>query len=241
MTNSYVNDFGTCVRTYYTELKKCKPLTREKERELILKAKMGDEKARDRVLSSNLKFVFSVASKYKGKGADLPDLISEGNLGLMKAMEKFDTEKDVKFISYAVWWVRNSIQEFIKKRQLISQIEEDDDELFRPIERREIIDEYEDEDDVTICEVLTEDEFDDDAMDKAQKKMVSQILSVLDKRERTIIESYYGIGGKKEMNLEEIGHVLGITKERVRQIKENGLRKLRSEALMMDVSELLFT
>ena len=104
MANLYVNDFSTTVKTYYDELKKYKPISREKEKELLIKAKNGDLNAQNEILTSNLRFVFNIAKRYKGNGAAISDLISEGNLGLVKAIQKFDPEKDVKFISYA-WFV----------------------------------------------------------------------------------------------------------------------------------------
>ena len=102
MANAYANDFTTTVKTYYNDLKKCKPISRQRESELILRAKNGDLKAQNTILEANLRFVFNVAAKYKGNGVPLSDIISEGNLGLIKAIEKFDPSKNVKFISYDV-------------------------------------------------------------------------------------------------------------------------------------------
>lgn len=240
MGNLYANDFNTTVKTYYTELKKCKPLTREKERELIIKAKNGDLDAQNEVLSANLKFVFSIASRYKGKGASIPDLISEGNMGLIKAMEKFDVSKDVKFISYAVWWIRNSMQEFIKKRQSIFSYEKDDDILYNT-QSSNIL--YDTEDEYVLKQDTVEDYDDNEElkeMSEKQRMIVDTLLSKLDERETFIVKSYYGIGIKEEMNLEEIGRVLNITKERVRQIKSVAMSKLRSEILMIEGADLLF-
>ena len=135
MANQYVNDFSTTVKTYYDELKKYKPISREKERKLLFKAKNGDLDAQNEILTSNLRFVFNIASRYKGQGAAISDLISEGNLGLVKAIQKFNPERDVKFISYAVWWVRNSMQEFIKKRQACLNIEKDEDFFIKNLEK----------------------------------------------------------------------------------------------------------
>ena len=112
--NSYVNDFNEAVNNYYESLKKCKPVSREEERKLVKLAKQGDISAKNRILESNLRFVFNVAKNYKGCGVSLNELISEGNMGLIKAIEKFDLTKEVKFISYAVWWIRQGIQAYIK-------------------------------------------------------------------------------------------------------------------------------
>lgn len=241
MANQYVNDFSTTVKTYYDELKKCKPITRAKEKELIIKAKNGDLKAQNEILEANLRFVFNVANRYKGNGACISDLISEGNMGLVKAIQKFDPDKNVKFISYAVWWIRNSIQEFIKKRQTIINIEKEEDTLNAPVVYNYA--NYDEEDEfVSKKEVVLSDEEDEEKKElhKSQKLIVDKILSKLSDRERYIIEQYYGIGCRKEKNLEEIGNELGITKERVRQVKQVGLNKLRSEILLIEGADLIF-
>lgn len=239
MSNSYVNDFSTTVKTYYDELKKHKPITRAKERELIIKAKNGDLNAQNEILTANLRFVFNIAGRYKGNGACLSDLISEGNLGLVKAIQKFDPNKNVKFISYAVWWVRNSMQEFIKKRQITLSIEKEEDYLNCPVQENKFVDKEDDY--ITKKEVVLSNEEDEENQEKYrnQRKIVEQLLSKLSERERYIVEQYYGIDSK-EKNLEEIGIVLGITKERVRQIKESSLRKLRSDILLMEGADFIF-
>lgn len=239
MANQYVNDFSTTVKTYYDELKKYKPISREKERKLLFKAKNGDLDAQNEILTSNLRFVFNIASRYKGQGAAISDLISEGNLGLVKAIQKFNPEKDVKFISYAVWWVRNSMQEFIKKRQVCLNIEKDEDTLNIPLASNKIPD-TEDEWVERKDAVLSDEE--DEAkreLHKNQRKIVNELLGILEGREKYIVEQYYGIGCK-EKNLEEIGKELGITKERVRQIKLSCLNKLRSNILLMEGADFIF-
>lgn len=239
MANQYVNDFSTTVRTYYDELKKYKPISREKEKNLLFKAKNGDLDAQNEILTSNLRFVFNIASRYKGQGAAISDLISEGNLGLVKAIQKFNPEMDVKFISYAVWWVRNSMQEFIKKRQACLNIEKDEDTLNIPLTSNKIPD-TEDEWVERKDAVLSDEE--DEAkreLHNNQRKIVNELLGILEGREKYIVEQYYGIGCK-EKNLEEIGIELGITKERVRQIKLSCLNKLRSNILLMEGADFIF-
>ena len=239
MANQYVNDFSTTVKTYYDELKKYKPISREKERKLLFKAKNGDLDAQNEILTSNLRFVFNIASRYKGQGAAISDLISEGNLGLVKAIQKFNPERDVKFISYAVWWVRNSMQEFIKKRQVCLNIEKDEDTLNIPLTSNKIPD-TEDEWVERKDAVLSDEE--DEAkreLHNNQRKIVNELLGILEGREKYIVEQYYGIGCK-EKNLEEIGRELGITKERVRQIKLSCLNKLRSNILLMEGADFIF-
>jgi len=239
MANQYVNDFSTTVKTYYDELKKYKPISREKERKLLFKAKNGDLDAQNEILTSNLRFVFNIASRYKGQGAAISDLISEGNLGLVKAIQKFNPERDVKFISYAVWWVRNSMQEFIKKRQACLNIEKDEDTLNIPLTSNKIPD-SEDEW-VERRDAMLSDEEDEAKRElhKNQRKIVNELLGILEGREKYIVEQYYGIGCK-EKNLEEIGRELGITKERVRQIKLSCLNKLRSNILLMEGADFIF-
>lgn len=239
MTNSYVNDFSTTVKTYYDELKKYKPITRTKERELIYKAKNGDLDAQNEILTSNLRFVFNIASRYKGNGAAISDLISEGNLGMIKAIQKFDPDKNVKFISYAVWWVRNAMQEFIKRRQLALSIEKEEDTLNVTVTEHRLKDC--DDDYVTKADVILSNEEDEEMneLHKNQRKIVDRLLSKLSSREKYIVEEYYGINGK-EKNLEEIGIELKITKERVRQIKEQSLKKLRSEILLIEGADFIF-
>jgi len=240
MANQYVNDFSTTVKTYYNELKRYKPISREKEKELLIKAKDGDLKAQNEILTSNLRFVFNIASRYKGNGAAISDLISEGNLGLLKAIQKFDTSKDVKFISYAVWWIRNAMQEFIKKRQASLNIEKEEEILNKPLFIKGIPD-SEDEW-IERKDVVLSDEEDEEKRElhKNQRKVIDTLMSKLCGREKVIIEKYYGIYGNKSKNLEELGKELGITKERVRQIKEQGLKKLRSEILLIEGADFIF-
>lgn len=112
---TFQNDYTDNVKIYYKDLKKCEPIPLSYERELILKSKEGDVEARNKIIESNLRFVFNIARKYAGKGIPISDLISEGNLGLVKAIEKFDTTKDVKFITYAVYWIREYMSASIRK------------------------------------------------------------------------------------------------------------------------------
>jgi len=240
MSNQYVNDFSTTVRTYYDELKKYKPITRAKEKELIIKAKNGDLNAQNEILTANLRFVFNIASRYKGKGAVISDLISEGNMGLVKAIQKFNPERDVKFISYAVWWIRNSIQEFIKKRQMCLNIEKEEDTLNKPVSNNSFTYDVEDEYVIKKETVLSNEEDEEKReLHKNQRKIVNKLLSDLNEREKFIIEEYYGLNGK-EKNLEEIGNILGLTKERIRQIKFESLKKLRSNILLMEGADFIF-
>lgn len=238
--NDYINDFNETVKTYYNQLKKCKPITKEQERSLIVKAKNGDLDAQNKILTSNLRFVFETAKKYRGNGVPMEDLIAEGNMGMVKAISKFNLAYDVKFYSYAVWWIRQAMQSLVQKTQISNSIEKGDDEL-NSIVRENTVSDGED-DVINVREVILSDEEDEmnKEISKNQKVVVDKLMVGLDGREKMIIEQYYGLNGEEERNLEEIGVELGITKERVRQIKKKILFRMRSEVLCMDNIENLF-
>ena len=237
--NQYANDFTNTVRTYYDELKRTKPLSRMKERRLIKLAKRGDLKARNELLESNLKFVFDTAKRYTGRGVPIGDLISEGNLGLIKALEKFDESNEVKFISYAVWWIRHSMLDAIQKKKLSDSIE------IEPGSNNDILFDTKltnDDDDTYEYESGAYDD-DDESIErmKIQNSLINKMFCSLSKRELKVITHSFGIDGKRKMNLIELGNELGITSERVRQIKLNAIRKMRSSAMMFDnVEDLMF-
>lgn len=239
--NSYVNDFNEAVNNYYESLKKCKPVSREEERKLVKLAKQGDISAKNRIIESNLRFVFNVAKNYKGCGVSLNELISEGNMGLIKAIEKFDLTKEVKFISYAVWWIRQGIQAYIKTKGCGRSVSTVDEESIKAeVTTNDIIDE---EDEIINKNetVLSneEDEFNKEIKFN-QDIVVSKLLSKLEPREKYIIEQYYGLNGGKTKNLEEIGKDFQLSKERVRQIKLTCFKTLRTEVMMMPETVCLF-
>lgn len=235
--NSYVNDFTTTVQTYYKELKKYNPIPKEEELELIKKAKKNNLMARQKVLSSNLKFVFNIAKIYKGKGVAMEDLIAEGNMGLVKALDKFDTSKDVKFFSYAVWWIRQSMQEAIKKHQLQSSVEISE-EVYEHTNPHPFI-ENDDNETKVVGQLSDEEDCERKELNKYQTMILNKILHKIDARAQYIIKSYYGLD-KEEMTLEEIGKELNLSRERVRKIKEKNLRILRSEILLLSNFDDLF-
>lgn len=239
--NNYVNDFNEAVVNYYESLKKCKPVSREEEKKLVKLAKQGDILAKNKLLESNLRFVFNIAKNYRGCGISINELISEGNMGLIKAIDKFDEEKDVKFISYAVWWIRQGIQTYIKTKGCGRSVTTvDEDSIKENITEQDILDE---EDEVVNKSdtMLSneEDEFNREVQIN-QDAIVSKLLSSLGPREKIIIEKYYGLNGNKSKNLEEIGEELNLSKERVRQIKMTCFKTLRTEVMMMPETVCLF-
>ena len=229
MSNKYVNDFTPVVKTYYKELKKYSPISREEERKLMKKAKNKDEIAKNKLLSSNLRFVFDVAKKYKGCGLPLEDLISEGNMGLMYAFDKFDEKKDVRFISYAVWWINYYIKDFIAKGNAKAEHEVYDDDLQNPVINKNDGESSEMDDTAN----SNESEIEESEINEENLEMIKKLLSRLDLRERKIIECYFGLNNKKPMTLKECGGALGLSQERIRQVKEKTLLKLRSEMLLL--------
>ena len=121
--NQHVNDFNRTVQVYYQDLNSFKPISRAYERRLIRKYRRGNQEARNKLIEANLKFVFDVAKKYSGRGIPMQELISEGNMGLIRAIDKFDLSKNVKFITYAVWWIRQAILEALRRKKLISYVD----------------------------------------------------------------------------------------------------------------------
>lgn len=235
--NNYVNDFNETVRYYYEQLKKCKPLPRKEERELIKKAKNGDILAQNKVLTANLRLVIDTAKKYRGRGVSMDDLIAEGNMGIVKAMQKFDMNYKNKFCTYATWWIRQSIMDFIESTNIRKNFEKSGDETDSPLEN--ISFPYDEED-----EIVKHNEnllpFEEGKMEEERGKRQEKAAMILDKlmvhlndREKMVIEKYYGLKGNKAMNLESIGEIMGnLSKERIRQIKKNAMYKIKSAAIV---------
>lgn len=236
--NQYANDFTETVRVYYDDLKKYKPLTKAKERRLLKRCKKGNLKAKNEILEANLRFVFDIAKHYTGRGVPISELISDGNMGLLRAIEKFDESKDVKFISYAVWWIRQAMLESIKRRNAINFVEiEPNTDNDSSMDKKLIED---DEDDTYFNNDFSNENDEKESEIKiGQKNIVIKLLNVLDERERDVIESYYGINDKKELTLTDIGKKYNLSSERVRQIKKKGLMKLRTKMLLLNYSDYL--
>lgn len=222
MKQSQQSDFCNEVKFYFYEINKYKPLSFEEERIVGKKVKEGDELATEKLILSNLKFVVMIAKSYKTYGLPFSDLIAEGNIGLIKAAKKFDFNKENKFISYAVWWIKQSIQDYIKRNVSVNVEVQG---IFTPPEKSANEDGYVD----NVIDVEDDNEIEHE---QAKVNILSELMECLSKRENDIITCYFGIGDNEEMTLEEIGSKYGLTKERVRQIKEKALIKLRSNALI---------
>ena len=240
MENAYIQDNLSVIKRYQTELNNFKPIkSRTRERQLIIKAKKGDYKAQNTLLLSNLAFIFKTAFKYKNYGIPLEHLISEGNMAIIHAIKKFDVDTNVKFITYASYWVRFFISDYIKKNKLKDKKEKSIEENIKAEFNNSIKDNilYDDENssssDTDIkCENLYASST-SNAFSK-QDAVLEKLLSVLNDREAVIIKKYYGIENNEKKNLEEISKILKISKERVRQIKDTGIMKMRSEAMLID-------
>ena len=255
---------------YLKEISAYPLLKREDEIELAQRIRQGDEEALDKLVRSNLRFVVSVAKKYQNQGVALGDLINEGNLGLIRAAHKFDETKGIKFISYAVWWIRQAILQALAEQSRIvrvplnragalHRIGKRSSTMYQELGREPTVDEIADELDISQEEVertlaisqthlsldapLTPgednrlldylpDQFsagpDDETYERALCNTIDEALNTLKEREARVRRLYFGLeDGRDPMTLEEIGSLLGITRERVRQIKEKALVRLR--------------
>ena len=222
------------VTTYFNEVASYKSLSKDEELELWRKYKYdGDMAARDKLISSNLKFVASVAKQYQGRGLSYADLIAEGNIGLMKALDKFDGERGYKIISYSVWWIKQTILEALEKRNT-SDSEDLPNDYEKPLVTDD--DDYKTE--------MGDDNFLNDGLETnkemEQTEAINLLMEYLNQRERNIITKYYGLDGNKPKTLEEIGMEYGLTKERIRQIKNTSFKKMRSVALATGMTANFF-
>lgn len=220
---------------YFKEVRKFKSLSKKEEAELSVKIKNGDENALNKLVNANLKFVITIAKGYRNTGICFSDLISEGNIGLMKAARRFDGKKGVKFISYAIWWVRSEIQEYINK--IIGRNEVETDVFDINTKNRGVaIDVTDNGDDDEYYESFAEES---DANMINVNSSIQELMESLCEREKKILMLYYGLNSGNGMTLEEIGEQMNLTSERVRQIKDKAIVKMKCTALMSDEFETL--
>ncbi len=254
---------------YLQEIGKVDLLTPDEEVELAKRIREGDQFALEKLTKANLRFVVSVAKQYQNQGLSLGDLINEGNLGLIKAAQRFDETRGFKFISYAVWWIRQSILQALAEQSRIvrlplnrvgslNKISKTFSELEQKFEREPSPEELAEVLEVSTSEVIdtlkisgrhvsmdapfvqgeenslldvlendSEDTPDSELMSDSLRKEVQRALSTLTQREADVVTFYFGLNGESIMTLEEIGEKFNLTRERVRQIKEKAIRRLR--------------
>ena len=255
---------------YLQEIGRVELITPEEEVILAQRIRQGDQKALERLTKANLRFVVSVSKQYQNQGLSLPDLINEGNLGLIKAAQRFDETRGFKFISYAVWWIRQSILQAIAEQSRIvrlplnkvgvmskinkayARLEQELGREPHPEEVAALLDIHESEvkeslsnvvrhvsmdaplvqdEDTTMYDVLRSDDNRDSPetglLNESLRQEIDRVMDTLPAREADVIRLYFGLEGKYQMTLEEIGEKFDLTRERVRQIKEKALRHLK--------------
>ncbi|MBO7471144.1 MAG: sigma-70 family RNA polymerase sigma factor [Bacteroidaceae bacterium] len=270
ITKSITSRDSASLDKYLQEIGREALLPVEEEVELSQRIRKGDRRALDRLVRANLRFVVSVAKQYQNQGLSLPDLINEGNVGLIKAAEKFDETRGFKFISYAVWWIRQTIlqalaeqsrivrlplnqvsavnkitkamtkfeQEYERKpsadelAELVNELPEKISDSLRASGRHVSVDApFIEGEENSLLDVMTNPDSpmaDKGLVSESLSTEIDRALGVLNEREKQIIERSFGINNQPEMTLEEIGETFGLTRERVRQIREKAIRKLRA-------------
>lgn len=268
ISKSITNRESASLDKYLQEIGHEELLTTDEEVELAQRIRKGDKRALERLTKANLRFVVSVAKQYQNQGLSLPDLINEGNVGLIKAAEKFDETRGFKFISYAVWWIRQSILQAIAEQSRlvrlplnqvgsVNKITRELNKFEQEHERKPSVDEIAervdlpedkiadamkansrhvsmdapiaDGEDSSMIDFLSGDSSytDRELAIESLKAEVSRILKLLTDKEQKVLRAFFGIDGSPEMTLDEIGEKYNLTRERVRQIKEKALRRLR--------------
>ena len=269
------------IKNYFKDLRKIEQVSGAEQTELAKKAKAGDNAAMEKLIKCNLRFVLTIAKEYKYPNVDIEDLINEGNIGLIKAVERFDDTRGFKFISYAVWWIRQSISQFIyengnmvrlpiNKINLIGKVNKATEKLQHQLDREPTSEEIQAITNITADEIKStyldsakcfsidqkiSDESDYDyndiipgeTLDDIEGKLnndslkfeINNVFDGLTARETKILNYYFGLNGSNEMSLREIGEKLSLTNERVRQIKELALKKLRMYGKSSKLREFL--
>jgi RNA polymerase primary sigma factor len=271
ITKQVTNRDTLSLDKYLHEIGKVELLSAEKEVELAKRIKKGDSEALDTLIKANLRFVVSVSKQYQNQGLSLPDLINEGNLGLIKAAERFDETRGFKFISYAVWWIRQSILQALAEQARIvrlplnkigsiNKINKAFNKLEQEFQREPTMDEVaslmeskpdliedamnfsnihvsmdaplRDEEANNMYDVMLNDDSpspDSELINGSLRKEIERSLATLGEREAEILRCYFGLKGYQPHTLEEIGDTFGLTRERVRQIKEKAIKKLKNQ------------
>ncbi len=281
ISRSITNRESASLDKFLQEIGRESLISVDEEVELAAAIKKGDEQALSRLVRANLRFVVSVAKQYQNQGLSLPDLINEGNIGLIKAAKKFDEKKGFKFISYAVWWIRQSILQALAEQSRIVRLplnqvgsqakikkaaeifEQEHERKPSAAELAIILEENEDRisltlktygkhvsidapfvegEDNNLLDVLVNEDApsaDKDLMTSSLITEINRALSTLPDRDAEIVRMFFGIGEYPEMTLEEIGTKYGLTRERVRQIKEKAIRKLRQDNTCQQLKSFL--
>ena len=266
------NDANRSLSKYLQEISKYEPLSPDREVELAIRVKKGERLALKELTEANLRFVVSVAKDYQGQGLPLTDLINEGNLGLIKAAERFDESRGFKFISYAVWWIRQSVLQALAEHSrivrlplnrvgTISKINKASAKLEQEFERSPRADElahqldmkiteindaqriarrhhsldtpFSDDEKNSLLDVINDTNIDDPDKELHMSSLEKEVRNSLDSlkdREKDVIKMYFGIDREYALTLNEIGEEFGLTRERVRQIKEKAIRRLRHKS-----------
>ncbi len=219
------NVYDKSAEVYINDIVNIKPLKKSEEYRIWKKYKeTGDISLRNKLVTSNLKFVMKVAKEFRGRGLSYQDLIEEGNLGLIRGIEKFDGSKNVKVISYSVWWIKQAIMEALEKRN-----QSDCEDLPYDYTSNDYY-EKEEESSCVSTEYISDDK---EGEEDPQKAHLKELMACLTPREADVISMYYGLNGETPLNLEDIGTEIGLTKERVRQISETALKKMREKSLFV--------
>ncbi|WP_297455335.1 RNA polymerase sigma factor RpoD/SigA [Persephonella sp.] len=271
----------TTLNLYIQKMAEHPLLSPEEEKELARRAKKGDKEALKKLVEGNLRFVVNVAKNFMGWGVPLTDLIAAGNLGLIEAAKRFDPDRDVKFISYAVWWIRQAIMQTIfqqtgavripvKESLFISKVKETYEKLKEKLKREPTIEEIAkevdaspkkvrnalqvvrmpysldkplgEEEDLTLLDLLSKkgtEDVEKEIVEESLHKELNKLLNALDERERAIIEYRFGLKGEEPKTLTEVGEILGISRERVRQLEQRALKKLRTLAIKKHLKDFL--